>query len=397
VGTGINAGDRRNALRIDSNNNSNFTGSVRISGSLNTTGKINDLTIYTGSANVNSIGIGNNTLSAATGSSLNNIAIGNNALRLNVTGSNIVAIGGSALENSLQGFNTAIGASALGALVAGEQNMAIGQSAIQALTNGGKNTGIGFNTMVGITSGSFNTAIGAGTLQRNITGSGCVVIGNQAGSWSTSNNEFFIHNDNLGSADGERSGSLFWGNFANPISGQNLQINANTKIVGNTNVTGSLAVSGSLSVGGNLQFNVGAFQSSQSQSGSANVSQSITYNTTDYSQGVSVTSGSQLTIANKGVYNIQFSAQLLADTGADDVYIWLKKNGTNVAGTAGRITLANNEELIATWNYVVDAAANDYYELVWQSSGGDAIILAETATGNIPSVPSIITTVTQVR
>jgi hypothetical protein len=161
-------------------------------------------------------------------------------------------------------------------------------------------------------------------------------------------------------------------------------------------IKGDTQITGSLTVGGNLQFNVGAFQSTQSQSGSANVSQSINYDTTDYSQGVSFL-GSQITIANKGVYNIQFSAQLLADTGADDVYIWLKKNGTNVAATAGHVVLDNNQELIAAWNYVVDSAAGDYYELVWQSANGDAILLAETASGNIPSVPSIITTVTQVR
>lgn len=188
-----------------------------------------------------------------------------------------------------------------------------------------------------------------------------------------------------------RSGSLLYGQFNSTVSGQTLQINAATDIRNN------LVVSGSLSVGGNLQFNVGAFQSTQNQSGSANVSQSISYDTTDISQGVSVVAGSQLTIANKGVYNIQFSAQLLADTGADDVYIWLKKNGTNVAATAGHVQLGNNEEVIAAWNYVVDSAAGDYFELVWQSSNGDAILLAETASGNIPSVPSIITTVTQVR
>jgi hypothetical protein len=88
---------------------------------------------------------------------------------------------------------------------------------------------------------------------------------------------------------------------------------------------------------------------------------------------------------------------LLADTGADDVYIWLKKNGTNVSSSAGHVVLANNAELIASWNYVVDAAASDYFEIAWQSTNGDAVILAENASGNVPSIPSIITTVTQVR
>ena len=148
---------------------------------------------------------------------------------------------------------------------------------------------------------------------------------------------------------------------------------------------------------GNKQFNVGAFQSNITQSGSANVSQSMNFETTDISSGVSIASNSRITLANSGTYNIQFSAQVLADSGADDVYIWLKKNGTNVSASAGKVTLANNEELIAAWNYVVDAAASDYFEIVWQSTNGDAVLLTETASGNIPSIPSVILTVTQVR
>ena len=163
-----------------------------ISGSLVVTGSINNLKIWTGSVNVNSIGIGTNTLASSTGSSLNNVAIGDGALRYNVTSANSVAIGNSALQNSTEGFNTAIGGSSLNALLTGESNIAIGSSAVQALTGGTKNTAIGFNSMVNVVTGSFNTAIGTGTLQRNISGSGCVAIGHQAGGWSTTSNEFLL-------------------------------------------------------------------------------------------------------------------------------------------------------------------------------------------------------------
>jgi hypothetical protein len=183
-------------------------------------------------------------------------------------------------------------------------------------------------------------------------------------------------------------------------SGSNTFIEGSLNVSGSTSLTGSLTIqsgSGDLFVYGNKQFNVGAFQSNINQSGSANVSQSMNFEVTDISKGVSIASNSQITLANSGTYNIQFSAQILADTGADDVYIWLKKNGTNVTATAGHVVLANNEELIAAWNYVVEAVANDYYEIAWQSTNGDALLLAENATGNIPSIPSVILTVTQVR
>ena len=170
----------------------------------------------------------------------------------------------------------------------------------------------------------------------------------------------------------------------------------------NLGVSGSVFVSqslytGDLYVGSNKQFNVGAFQSNVSQSGSANVSQSMNFDVTDISQGVSIVSNSRITIANSGTYNIQFSAQLIAAGGADDIYIWLKKNGTNVPATAGHIQLGNNEELIAAWNYVVDSVSNDYFEIAWQATNASTILLQEAASGNIPSVPSVIATVTQVR
>jgi hypothetical protein len=170
-------------------------------------------------------------------------------------------------------------------------------------------------------------------------------------------------------------------------------------VIGNSEFSGAVSIQSGSSffANGNKQFNVGAFQSNVNQSGSANVSQSMNFEQTDISSGVSIASNSRITLANSGTYNIQFSAQILADTGADDVYIWLKKNGTNVSASAGHVVLSNNEELIAAWNYVVDAVAGDYFELVWQNTAGDAILLTEAATGNIPSIPSIILTVTQVR
>jgi hypothetical protein len=170
-------------------------------------------------------------------------------------------------------------------------------------------------------------------------------------------------------------------------------------VIGDSQFTGSLSIqSGSaFFANGNRQFNVGAFQSNVTQSGSANVSQSMNFETTDISSGVSIASNSRITLANSGTYNIQFSAQTQATGGADNLYIWLKKNGINVTASAGNVEIINNQEVIAAWNYLVNAAAGDYFELAWQAGNVGTILLAETASGNIPSIPSVILTVTQVR
>jgi hypothetical protein len=176
----------------------------------------------------------------------------------------------------------------------------------------------------------------------------------------------------------------------------------NLGVSGSAFVSQSLQVGGDLFVGGNKQFNVGAFTSNISQSGSANVSQSVNFEITDKSEGVSIVSGSRITIANSGTYNIQFSAQIdrVSGSGTDEVYFWLKKNGTNVANSAGVETISGAAlaaKTLAAWNYVVDTVANDYYELVWESTDTNIHLTAITATGNIPAIPSVILTVTQAR
>jgi hypothetical protein len=185
---------------------------------------------------------------------------------------------------------------------------------------------------------------------------------------------------------------------------------SNSFFEGTLNVSGSTTLSGSLTIqsgsaffaNGNKQFNVGVFQSDVTQSGSANVSQSMNFETTDISEGVSIASNSRITLANAGTYNIQFSVQVdrVSGSGTDTVHIWLKKNGTNVDKSAGAITIsggASAAKTVASWNYVVNAAANDYYELVWQSTDSNIQLINQAATGNIPSTPSVILTVTQVK
>jgi len=176
------------------------------------------------------------------------------------------------------------------------------------------------------------------------------------------------------------------------------------QVIGGVEITGSLGIQSGSSffANGNRQFNVGAFQSDITQSGSANVSQSMNFEVTDISEGVSIASNSRITLANSGTYNIQFSVQVdrVSGSGTDTVHIWLKKNGTNVPKSAGAITIAGSAaeaKTVAAWNYIVNAAANDYYELVWQSTDSNIQLINVAATGNIPSTPSIILTVTQVR
>jgi len=103
-------------------------------------------------------------------------------------------------------------------------------------------------------------------------------------------------------------------------------------------------------------------------------------------------------ITQTGVYNIAFSAQLdKTGGGADNVFIWIRVNGQNVAHSASKVVInGSNDEVVAAWNWVLTLANKDYIELAWQSPDTDVVLLAVPASGNIPEIPSVILTVTWV-
>jgi hypothetical protein len=128
----------------------------------------------------------------------------------------------------------------------------------------------------------------------------------------------------------------------------------------------------------------------------------MSFNTIDITNGVSVSGSTSpfntyIKTENAGVYNIQFSAQLdKIDSGNDEIVIWLRKNGINLTDTATTITLSgNNAKNVAAWNWFVNSAANDYYQIIWQSADTNVRLLAEPMDGH-PGIPSVIVTANRV-
>jgi len=119
--------------------------------------------------------------------------------------------------------------------------------------------------------------------------------------------------------------------------------------------------------------------------------------------GVSVTGGNTIQIAHAGVYNIQFSAQFVkTDQGTDNVDIWLRSNNAAVPQTDSQIAMGQDiKKVIAAWNFVVSAADNDTFQLAWLAADTTIKLnstAARTVNGvDIPAIPSLIVTVTQVR
>ena len=122
----------------------------------------------------------------------------------------------------------------------------------------------------------------------------------------------------------------------------------------------------------------------------------FTYNSVVSEQAVTRgVPASKIFVAQTGIYNFQFSAQLDKTGGsASAVYIWPRINGINVPDSATKVVIDGpNNEIVPAWNFVLVMQANDYFELAWQSSDTDVVVPYVAATGNIPAIPSIIMTV----
>jgi hypothetical protein len=134
---------------------------------------------------------------------------------------------------------------------------------------------------------------------------------------------------------------------------------------------------------------------------SATTAYPLPLNTTAESNGTSIVSGSRITVANAGVYNIQFSAQLdKTDSNNDVVNIWFAKNGANIADSNTQVTvIGNGGKYLASWNFVLTLAANDYVQIMLQSPDTSMRVIASGTQSNParPAIPSSIVTITQVR
>jgi hypothetical protein len=141
----------------------------------------------------------------------------------------------------------------------------------------------------------------------------------------------------------------------------------------------------------------GAFHDETTQTAAApNTGYAITFNKTDYSQGVYLgTPTSRVYVDRPGLYNFQFSAQFVStNASAKDIYIWADVNGTAVPQSATKITMkGSNESFLAAWNFFLRLNTDDYFRLRWATTDVNVQLAASGATAFSPAIPSVILTV----
>jgi len=102
-------------------------------------------------------------------------------------------------------------------------------------------------------------------------------------------------------------------------------------------------------------------------------------------------------VADAGVYNIEFSAQVDSNKGSDsELWIWLAVNGSDVPESASVIRVKGNAgETVSSWNFLVELAPNDYFSIIWAADSIQTYFETFAASAFHPAIPSFILTVTQ--
>jgi hypothetical protein len=153
--------------------------------------------------------------------------------------------------------------------------------------------------------------------------------------------------------------------------------------------------------GAGIRLPYGAFSSYTTQATTANTATLMALNTTDFSNTVTLVTGSKMTVANAGIYNLQFSVQVQnLDNAPQDIFIWLKQNGTDIVGSTGKVGMPARKNPgdpshdIKGWNYFLSMAANDYVQIYWSPTIATLTIPTYAASGTPtkPSTASVVAT-----
>jgi hypothetical protein len=134
-----------------------------------------------------------------------------------------------------------------------------------------------------------------------------------------------------------------------------------------------------------------------------NTSYAVSWDNTEIANGISIVSGSQLTVIESGLYQFDLTLQLQSNSGVDkNVIFWFKKNGTNITNTARIITVSVNSAYtpIALSEFF-SLDAGDYIELWWQADNTSVALVTVAAGGtapnDYPAAPAAMIAVTQIQ
>lgn len=156
----------------------------------------------------------------------------------------------------------------------------------------------------------------------------------------------------------------------------------------------------------------GSFYDTTTHTALVNTATSMTLNSQDVAQQVSIVDGYKVTVVYPGIYNMQFSVQVENSTADDqELDIWIRqfnRDGTpyfapdgDLPGSTGAITIvkkhgSTNGATIAGWNYFLTMQGGDYIQMMYSVTDAGVTLPSRVAqTGPVrPGTSSVVLTMT---
>jgi hypothetical protein len=131
---------------------------------------------------------------------------------------------------------------------------------------------------------------------------------------------------------------------------------------------------------------------------SANTAYALTLDTTAISSGISRGSPtSRIAVSKTAVYEINASVELRTTSNKGVCYLWLRKNGTDVADTNRRQDAQSQDDAINfSYSMLISLAAGDYIELYTAATNNNLYLDFSAATAFAPRTASVLVSVVQV-
>ena len=369
------------------------------------------------------IGIGRNALNVLT-SGIGNCIIGTQSGELITVGTENTAIGNLALRNiSNATANVAVGYAALQNSTTGSSNVAVGRSTLQVNSSTGS-VGVGHRTLLNNTSG-INTAVGFQALNQATTGTGGTAVGYAALTLATGGGNTAVGN-NAGNAITTGTNNTLVGQYAGTttLTGACVLSDGAGNIRLFTNSSGAVSVDGTnFGTTGQVLTSNGSgaaptwtspislsypwasiYDTTASQTAAViNTAYAMALGNIDPdSIGISIASGTRITVANTGNYSFAPSIQVRnSDNALHDLTMWFRKNGVDIANSASVFSI--HARRVGVDGFSVPAVvfnmrlvANDYIEIMWSVSNTAVSIYTIPATSPAPAAPGVIVSVASI-
>lgn len=131
-----------------------------------------------------------------------------------------------------------------------------------------------------------------------------------------------------------------------------------------------------------------------------NTAYALTFDSTEVAEGISIGSpASRIVVVQSGLYQFDATIQISSsNSNAKTVWLWFRKNGTDIANTARLSTInINNGYTAASMAEFFSLAAGDYIEIMFAADDTAITVDNVAATAFAPAAPAIVLAVSQVQ